>query len=396
MLSFCFYMMPSRFAVVHRSAGWFCAAFCMIFTLLISGCEDVETEKQQSNDEITVSRHNAITRTVKEVSGSVVGVLVTEREGEQFRNPQSILEFFLFPDAPSRRSATSMGTGFIVSEQGLIVTNAHVIGGTPAAIEILLSDGQRYEAEIIGADEYTDLALLRIQESGDRRFQPVRFGDSNTAIPGEWVIAAGNPFGLFEDGRPSVTVGVISAVDRNFRPNPQEPRVYLNMIQTDAAINRGNSGGPLLNAAGEVIGVNTFIFTGGTGEGFVGLSFAIPSNRVQQIIAQLAETGEVALGYDPGLEVVSINRRLAYEYQLPYMHGLLVISVNQNGPAFEAGLLPGDIITRIGNELIYGQVHAMALLREYSEGDDMRLEIYREGQHYETEMLLRRRAAQQP
>jgi serine protease Do len=166
------------------------------------------------------------------------------------------------------------------------------------------------------------------------------------------------------------------------------------MIQTDAAINRGNSGGPLVNSNGEVIGVNTFIFTGGTGSGFVGLSFAIPSNRAIQIINQLAETGEIQLDYDPGMEVISINRRLAFQYSLPYMQGLLVVSVNQDGPAYEAGILPGDIITRFGDEMIYGQTHAMALLREYKQGDRMRIEIIRSNQLYETDMVLRKRIVQ--
>lgn len=366
--------------------------YILLATLMISGCGDGSEADQ---DALSASRENAITTAVNSIDESVVGILTMHRHDATFDSPQSLLEYFLFPELSPRQNS-SIGSGFIVSEQGHVVTNEHVIGSSPESIEVLMADGRRYQAEIIGADEYTDLALLRIMETGERTFQPVQFGNSDNAIPGEWVIAAGNPFGLFEDGRPSVTVGVVSAVDRNFRPNPQEPRVYLNMIQTDAAINRGNSGGPLLNASGEVIGVNTFIFTGGTSDGFVGLSFAIPSNRVQQIITQLNEAGEVTLGYDPGLEVVSINRRLAFEYQLPYMQGLLVVSVNQDGPAFEAGVLPGDIITRIGTELIYGQVHATALFREYSEGETMRLEIFREGQHYETEMTLRRRAAPEP
>lgn len=356
------------------------------FEELYQPIDEVPVFQRRSIDQISESRQNAITKTVEKVSPAVVGIIVTEVDERLSNDP--FLEFFLNPGGRQRQQ-TSAGSGFIISADGYVVTNEHVIGRNPVSVNVILPDGQQYEASIVGSDEYTDIALLKIE--AERSFEHVTFGDSNDAIVGEWVVAAGNPFGLFDDGKPSVTVGVISAVQRNFRPNPQDPRVYLDMIQTDAAINRGNSGGPLVNSDGEVIGINTFIFTGGTSAGFVGLSFAIPSNRVIQIIAQLAETGEVQLDYDPGIEVVSINRRLAFEYRLPYMQGLLVVGVNQDGPAYEAGILPGDIITRMGNELIYGQTHAMALFREYNEGDEMNLEIYRDGRHYETEMLLRRR-----
>lgn len=334
---------------------------------------------------ISDSRQNAITKTVEKVNPSVVGITVTERGNRGVSDP--FLDLFMHPGWS--REFTSLGSGFIISKEGHVVTNEHVIGRNPISIKVTLHDGRSYDASVVGSDEFTDLALLKIQ--ADSTFIPIEFGNSDDIMVGEWAIAVGNPFGLFQDGQATVTVGVISAVNRNFRPNPQDPRVYLNMIQTDAAINRGNSGGPLVNSNGEVIGVNTFIFTGGTGSGFVGLSFAIPSNRAIQIINQLAETGEIQLDYDPGFEVISINRRLAFQYNLPYMQGLLVVSVNQDGPAYQAGILPGDIITRFGSEMIYGQTHAMALLREYSEGDLMRIELIRSNQLYETNIVLRKR-----
>lgn len=337
------------------------------------------------SEQLNESRQTAITRTVEQINPAVVGITVTEIGRQRPSDP--FLELFMHPGWS--REFTSLGSGFIISENGHVVTNEHVIGRNPNTIKVTLSDGRSYDANVVGSDEYTDLALLKIKS--DETFQPVNFGNSDEIMVGEWAVAVGNPFGLFQDGKPTVTVGVISALQRNFRPNPQEPRVYLDMIQTDAAINRGNSGGPLVNSNGEVIGVNTFIYTGGTGQGNVGLSFAIPSNRVIQIINQLAETGEIQLGYDPGMEVISINRRLAYQYRLPYMQGLLVVSVNRDGPAFEAGILPGDIIIRFGNEMIYGQTHAMALLREYSEGDEMALELIRDEHLYETTMKLRKR-----
>jgi len=284
---------------------------------------------------------------------------------------------------------TSLGSGFIISPTGHVLTNEHVVGRNSINIKVTLSDGRSYDAMLIGRDEYADLALLKINSTD--RLPYVEFGNSDDLMVGEWAIAMGNPFGLFEDGQPSVTVGVVSALKRDFRPNPQDPRVYLNMIQTDAAINRGNSGGPLLNSFGEVVGVNTFIYTGGTSSGFVGLSFAIPSNTVIRILNMLAESGEVRLDYDSGFEWTAITRGLAIRYGLPTIQGLYVVSVNRDGPAFESGILPGDIILRVGTEPIYSENHAWALFREYNEGDFMRVELLREGRRYETELNLRKK-----
>jgi serine protease Do len=237
-------------------------------------------------------------------------------------------------------------------------------------------------------DEYGDLALLKIDE---QKLPFVRFGNSDHILVGEWAIALGNPFGLFEGGQASVTVGVVSATKRDFRPDPNQPRVYLDMIQTDAAINSGNSGGPLANASGEVIGVNTFIFTGGTGGGFVGLGFAIPSNTVTKIIRQLREQGEVSLEYDMGLDVSPITREKAFKYKLPMIQGVFVFSVNQDGPAFKAGVLPGDILVQFGNERIYSYTHFQAIQREYQAGKTVPLVILRKGRLYETEIELLRK-----
>jgi serine protease Do len=282
-----------------------------------------------------------------------------------------------------------MGSGVIINEKGLVVTNQHVANENAKKVVVSLSDGSQHEAEVLGADELADLALLRIK--ADRTFPAVEFGNSDSVLVGEWSLAVGNPFGLFESAKPSVTVGVISALNRDFRPNPNEPRVYIDMIQTDAAINRGNSGGPLVDSQGKVIGVNTFIFTGGTSGGFVGLGFAIPSNRVQKIIEQLSSAGEVQLAYDPGFNTIEMTYQLAAKYDLPAVRGLLVKNVNRDGPAFEAGIIPGDIILKIGEERVQSKMHAQALLREFEEGDSMRVELFRRGDRYETKMYLRKK-----
>jgi serine protease Do len=341
---------------------------------------------QNGVDSILLSRQNAITRAIERISPAVVGITVTSVEQARFTDP--FFDPFFLPHL--EREFTSLGSGFIISPDGYVVTNEHVIGKNSRSIRVVMSDGMTYTANLIGSDEFTDIALLKIDS--DNTFPYVEFGDSDEVIVGEWAIALGNPFGLFDDGKPTVTVGVVSAVQRNFRPDPRDPRIYLDMIQTDAAINRGNSGGPLVNSDGKVIGMNTFIFTGGTSAGFVGLSFAIPSNRAAKIINELAERRQVVLTFDLGITVRSIDRLTALQFNLPSL-GLLVMSVNRDGPAFEAGVRPGDVITRIGSDMVYGDMHARALLHEYSEGDRMTIELVRAGTRYETSILLRRRVS---
>ncbi len=339
-------------------------------------------------EELTAGRANAITTAVENASAAVVSIMATEPV-QQFESIQDeFFRFFFGGQLP--RENTNMGSGFIISEDGLVVTNQHVVGKDPSEIIIHTIYGDAYEAELLGSDELTDLALLRVKSDKDV-YPFIEFANSDDIMVGEWAIALGNPFGLFDDGQPTVTVGVVSAINRDFRANPNNPRIYIDMIQTDAAINRGNSGGPLLNSDGKVIGVNTFIYTGGTSAGFVGLGFAIPSNRVDRIISQLLNRGVVTLDYDPGMEFTSMTEQLVYRYRLPYVQGLLVTSVNKNGPAYESGIMPGDIIVKIGPERVVSEMHARALLRDYEEGDQMHVELLRENELYETKMNLRQK-----
>ena len=342
---------------------------------------------QSPQNQIDTSRENAITMAVEKASSSVVSIMVTSQAVSPRFSRDDFLRHF-FGDQIQREN-TQMGSGFIISDDGLVVTNQHVVGNNPTAIMISTMEGSTYEAELIGSDELTDIALLKIQS--DAPFPFIEFSNSDSVRVGEWAIALGNPFGLFEDGQPTVTVGVVSAMNRDFRPDPSNPRVYMDMIQTDASINMGNSGGPLLNSEGEIIGINTFIFTGGTGSGFVGLGFAIPSNRIDRIISQLLTSGSVVLDYNPGMEFTGMTEQLVYRYRLPYVQGLLVTSVNKDGPAYECGIMPGDIILKIGAERVVSEMHAWALLREYEEGQDMTIELLRDNNRYETEMRLRQK-----
>ena len=344
--------------------------------------------KDAQQETIAESRSNAITRAVEKASPAIVSITVTEVE----RGYNRVMDPFFsrFFQMPAEREVKSIGSGFIIREDGLIVTNEHVASKSARKIVVALSNGDEYEAELLGSDELGDLALLKIKEPKGR-LPKIKFSDSETAMVGEWAIAMGNPFGLFDDGQASVTVGVVSATKRDFRPDPKDPHVYINMIQTDAAINRGNSGGPLVNSNGEVIGVNTFIFTGGTSTGFVGLGFAIPANRVKKIIKQLEESGEVALDFDPGMEFTRMTTQIVYQYGVPSIHGLFVTSVNKNGPAYECGIMPGDIITKIGDERVSSEMHAWALMREFEEGEKMSITLARGQNQYEATMILRKR-----
>lgn len=356
----------------------------------VNGEQELKTEnesRQEFQNGIDTSRENAITMAVEKASSSVVSIMVTSQvETPRFPRDEFLRHFF---GDQFQRDNSRMGSGFIISDDGLVVTNQHVVGNNPTEIMISTIYGSTYTAELIGSDELTDIALLKIKS--DAPFPFIEFSDSDDVRVGEWAIALGNPFGLFEDGQPTVTVGVVSAKNRDFRPDPSNPRVYMDMIQTDASINLGNSGGPLLNSEGEVIGINTFIFTGGTGSGFVGLGFAIPSNRIDRIISQLLSSGSVMLDYNPGMEFTGMTEQLVYRYRLPYVQGLLVTSVNKDGPAYECGIMPGDIILKIGEERVVSEMHAWALLREYREGEEMNIELLRDNTRYETEMYLRQK-----
>lgn len=243
------------------------------------------------------------------------------------------------PQRPRR--AQSLGSGFIVeysNGEGYIVTNNHVIDGADE-VNVVLTDNTTLRAEVVGRDQRTDIALLRVKT--EKRLQPVRFGNSETLRIGDWVVAIGNPFGLGG----TVTAGIVSARGRDIRIGP-----YDDFIQTDAAINRGNSGGPLFNMAGEVVGINTAIFspTGGS----IGIGFAIPSNIATNVVAQLREFGRTRRGW-LGVRIQQVTEEIAESVGLPDgPRGALVAGVNEGGPADRARLQNGDIVLRFdGHEI---------------------------------------------
>jgi len=246
-------------------------------------------------------------------------------------------EMFKDFERPTERKASSLGSGFIIKEDGIVITNNHVIAN---AEDILIRVGDKeYNAEVIGADPYMDLAVLKMKTKD--KFKPVSFGDSNKARVGDWVVAIGNPFGLGG----TVTSGIISARNRQIGLTR-----YEDFIQTDASINQGNSGGPLFNLKGEVIGVNTAIIAPGQ-SGSIGIGFAIPSNAASNVIDQLLKFGETKRGW-LGVRIQEVTKEIADVEKLKKPEGALVASVGKNSPAEKAGIKAGDIILEFDGKKI--------------------------------------------
>jgi len=267
-----------------------------------------------------------------------------------------------FPQMPDRE-ARSLGSGFIISDDGYILTNYHVVEGADK-IEVRLSDRRFYEASIIGSDKGSDVALIKIDAEN---LPVVRIGKSSDLEVGEWVLAIGSPFGFDH----TVTAGIVSATGRNL---PSEN--YVPFIQTDVAINPGNSGGPLFNLDGEVVGVNSQIYSR-TG-GFMGLSFAIPIELAMNVAEQLRETGSVSRGY-LGVLIQDVDRDLAESFQLDHPRGALVSQVLPDTPAERAGLQAGDIIVAFNGRTIHSSSELPPIVGTSRVEEDATLEIIRDG-----------------
>jgi serine protease Do len=266
-----------------------------------------------------------------------------------------------FGDFPHDFGAQSLGSGFIISKDGLILTNNHVVEAAEK-IKVHLSDGREFEARVIGRDIKTDIALLRIAPREE--LPVVRFGDSETLSVGEWVVAIGNPFGLEQ----TVTVGIVSAKGRVIGSGP-----YDDYIQTDASINPGNSGGPLFNIRGEVIGMNTAINASGQGIGF-----AIPINQVRKILDQLQQTGRVVRGW-LGVMVQQITRQQQKSLGMRTENGALVSEVIQDSPAERAGLQKGDVILEFDGQPITKMRALPAIVADTPVGKDVQVKLLRAG-----------------
>lgn len=318
------------------------------------------------------------------LSPAVVNIATAQRvgaaDGLPVFPPGSPLERFNDMLGEGPRMARSLGSGFIIDGEGLVITNNHVIEEADA-VEVVLQDGRVLPAEVIGRDPATDLAVLRV-DAGEV-LPHVVFGDSDTARVGDWVVAIGNPFGLGG----SLTVGVISARGRDIGGQ------YDDYLQSDVSINRGNSGGPLFNLDGEVIGVNTAIFSP-TGAS-VGISFSVPSAVAQPVIAQLIEYGETRRGW-LGVNVQPVTPDMARAMGLSSARGAVVTRIDPEGPAASSGLQPGDVILAIAGRAVADDRLLTRIVAETEPGARVRLEVFRRGESLTLDVeiaRLRERAA---
>ncbi|NNE69265.1 MAG: PDZ domain-containing protein [Rhodothermales bacterium] len=359
--------------------------------LLGTGCQQQVSSQQgpppaQTEnlfDDIATSRQTAITRAVEAAAPAVVSISVVQRVRYQDPFADPFFDFF-FGGQRQRireRQVQGVGSGFVISADGYIVTNDHV-AGQGDVITVAFPNGQTLRAELVGSDPASDLALLKVTPEDPLEFLSLE--DISTPIVGEWCIALGNPFGLFEASDPTVTVGVVSATGRDLAP--QEGRLYRDMIQTDAAINRGNSGGPLINALGQVIGVNTAIIsqTGGS----VGIGFAVPVGRVSRVVEELREKGFVDRSYYTGLTGRNVTPRIARALGLSTINGVFVEDVAPGSPADRAGFQPYDVITAVQDELIANQTDFAARLYDFRPGDRLRFTVQRDSRPVSLTMRL--------
>ena len=284
-------------------------------------------------------------------------------------------EMFKDFERPTERKASSLGSGFIIKENGTVITNNHVIAN---AEDILVRVGDKeYKAEVIGADPYMDIAVLKMKTK--EKFSTVNFGDSDKARVGDWAVAIGNPFGLGG----TVTAGIISARNRDINLTR-----YDDFIQTDASINQGNSGGPLFNLQGQVIGINTAIIAPGQ-SGSIGIGFAIPANAASNVIDQLIEFGETKRGW-LGVRIQEVTKEIADVEKLKKPIGALVASVGQNSPADKAGIKAGDIILEFDGKKIDTMRTLPKVVANTKVGKSVELKVWRDKKSISKRLILGR------
>jgi serine protease Do len=348
---------------------------------------------------MALMQHQSLAPLVKKASPAVVNISVTQNgasdtmaeESDQGATPgfpnspfdEMLRRFFdqnqdgqrhLFPQMPeSQGHRIALGSGFIIDPSGYVVTNSHVVGNA-SKVEVTLQDNSKYTAKIIGRDPKTDIALLKIK--ADKPLPYVSFGDSSAAQVGDWVMAVGNPFGLGG----TVTTGIISARGRDIHSGP-----FDDFLQIDAPINRGNSGGPTFNLDGQVIGINTAIYSPNGGS--VGIGFAVPSNVAKTVVAQLKEHGKVSRGW-LGVQIQEVTPAIAASLGLQSEHGALVAVVTPNSPGAKAGLKQGDVILSFDGKEVNHLRDLPRLVAESAPDSNAKMSVWRNGQKLELQTAL--------
>lgn len=321
-----------------------------------------------SRGQLTLEENSAVIEVVKKVGPGVVTIVAA------VDNPGGL--------GGATRPVSASGSGVVLDPRGFIVTNAHVVAGA-RSLDVVFADGRRQVAEIVGTDSpFTDIAVVKVSA---KDLDTLPLGDSDALTPGQRVVAIGSALGDF---RNTVTEGVISGLHRTWR---EGGIVLEDLIQTDAAINHGNSGGPLVNTQGQVIGINTSVIrqTQG-GEAVEGIGFAIPSNTVQLVARQLIEKGRVTRPF-LGVAHQQINPALASFYNLPVKYGAFVLQVTADGPAGRAGVQAGDILVRLGDDPIDDAHPFLNVLMKHAPKERVKLTVNRNGQQLELEAVLTER-----
>ncbi len=351
-----------------------------------------------TNNDISNSRRNAITDAIAICSPAIVGINVTEVRQVVYRHPflddPMFRRFFGGNQGSSVQEyeVQGLGSGFIISPDGYILTNHHVAGNASKII-VTMTDGTKHEAEIIGSDMVTDVALLKIKGNN---LPYLKLGTSSDAIIGEWVIAFGNPFGLFDrNAKPTVTVGVVSNNNINMlhQDSPYN-RVYRGMLQTDAAISSGNSGGPLVNSLGEVIAMNTIIYStsqNSQGAGSIGIGFSIPIDRVKKIVELLKRKSQIDRDYYTGIEPRELDEQLARYIGSDLKEGVVVFGMLNNSPAEKSGVKLGDVISEIDGYKILRLEDYLIATGDAVTGQTLNFKVLRDGNEQSVNLKLEQR-----
>jgi serine protease Do len=333
-------------------------------------------------DEIASDRKNAIVRATEQVAPAVISI-----NAIYTRRTRPVYDWFWNRYYPGREFQTAnQGSGVIIDKEGYAFTNYHVVENAER-IQVTLHNGSDFTAKLVGSAPSYDLALIKLEGSD---FPVAPIGNSDDLLIGEWAIAIGSPFGSYlADAQPTVTVGVISAMHRDIKQDPESPQIFNDMIQTDAAINPGNSGGPLANARGEVIGINTIIFSGGTNTN-IGLGFAIPINRARFVFDEIVKHGRVRDVW-LGLTAATITPQLQSALDLPTATGVIVQGIEDGGPAAKAGLKPGDQIIAINGVAIESREQANRMIFGSAVGVTLEMTVNRKDRLLKVKLTLEER-----
>lgn len=341
----------------------------------------VEVVEGASGQTINNGAPGSYAQAVSAAAPAVVNIntrkVVTQSPGPTFDDP--LFRRFFGEQQPRKHQENSLGSGVIVSAQGYVLTNNHVVEGADA-IRVALKDGREADARVVGTDPESDLAVLKVTLPD---LPNITFGHSTDLREGDVVLAIGNPFGVGQ----TVTIGIVSATGRN----RLGLTTFENFIQTDAAINPGNSGGALINARGELVGINTAIFSR-TG-GYQGIGFAIPVSLARGIMTQIIETGRVSRGW-LGVEIQEITQDLAQSFGLDSTDGALIAGVLPRGPAAEAGLRVGDIITEVDGEPVTGVRNALNAIAGREPDSELTIRGVRDGKPFEVQLKVAERPTQ--